>query len=46
MILKICLNFPVTDLLKMLDIDSYGLEIMILFKCHLLNLSSPHLDNT
>lgn len=38
MILKICLNFPATDLLNMLDLDKYGLEIMIL--TYLL-----HLDN-
>ena len=35
------------DLLNMLilDLDRYGLEIMFLFKPHLLNLSSPHLDS-
>ena len=38
MILKIWLNFSVTDLLNMLELHSYGLEIMFLFKHHLLNL--------
>lgn len=49
MILKIWLNFSVTDLLNMLELHSYGLEIMFLFKHHLLNLPlpapTPHLDN-